>query len=401
MFKINAQKYTFYRLTKKRVLLPHLDRLHIHFWKPQLFGSMTSYDDSVLSKTITFLRFPLIVAVVFIHTCLENVVIGGTVFVPEGQFPIYNVLHHIVTDELARIAVPLFFFLSGFLFFYRSEFSLKTYGLKLKKRVRTLLVPYLFWNIVVIVAVLAAQPFLSSLTSGQHTIDTGHNSTCWLNLFWDYKDGMPVCFQFWFIRDLMVVILFSPLVYGIVRYGNTLGIILLGGLWTFNLGFDRPGFSIAAFFFFSFGAWFSIRKHDFTADFRPFRWPATLLYLALALLDIWFMINKISDFPYIHNIGILAGIVAVVSWTSYGIERNNLHSNKILTQSSFFVYAYHGLPALLAVKCWVKFLSPMNEWTMVAGFFVLPLVLIGIGIGIYALLRKRLPAFTALITGGR
>lgn len=362
---------------------------------------MTSYDDTVLSKTITFLRFPLIVAVVFIHTCLENVVIGGNLLVAEGQFPVYNILHHIVTDELARTAVPLFFFLSGFLFFYRSDFSFKTYRQKLKKRVRTLLVPYLFWNMLVFLTLLVSQPLLSAMTSGKNLPISDYGWLDWLNVFWNHKDGMPVCFQFWFIRDLMVVILFSPLLYYIVKYGNTLGIILLGGLWTFNLGFDHAGFSISAFFFFTFGAWFSIRKHDFTADFRPFRWSSTLLYLALALLDLWLIINKSTDYPYIHNLGILAGIVAVVSWISYGIERNNLHSNKILTQSSFFVYAYHGLPALLAVKCWVKFLSPMNEWTMVAGFFVLPFLLVGIGIGIYTVLRKYLPTFTAVITGGR
>lgn len=373
----------------------------IHFLKPSLNASMTSYNDTVLSKTITFLRFPLIVAVVFIHTCLENVVIGETLMVPEGQFPIYNILHHIVTDEFARIAVPIFFFISGFLFFFRSDFSFKTYGQKLKKRVRTLLVPYLFWNAIVFFAFLFTQPFLSSVTSGRNLPVAGYRWQDWLNLFWNHKEGMPICFQLWFIRDLMVVILFSPLLHFIVKYGKTLSIILLGILWTFNLGFDLPGFSISAFFFFSSGAWFSINKHDFTADFRPFRWSATLLYLALAFLDVWLMTNKITDYPYIHNIGILAGIAAVVSWVSYGIERNRLRSNEILTQSSFFVYAYHGMPALLAVKCWVKYLSPMNEWTMAAGFFLLPLVLIGIGIGIYTFLRKHLPTFTAVITGGR
>lgn len=36
-----------------------------------------SAHEETLSKTITFLRFPLIVAVVFIHTNLPNVVIEG------------------------------------------------------------------------------------------------------------------------------------------------------------------------------------------------------------------------------------------------------------------------------------------------------------------------------------
>ena len=109
---------------------------------------MSSNNDR-LSKTIMFLRFPLIVAVVFIHTNLADVMINGRLLVNEGQFPIHDLFRHIITNELARIAVPLFFFISGFLFFYHTDFSMKMYKQKLKKRVRTLLVPYLFWNTVV------------------------------------------------------------------------------------------------------------------------------------------------------------------------------------------------------------------------------------------------------------
>lgn len=97
--------------------------------------------DAALSKTIMFLRFPLIVSVVFIHAGLEGVVIGGNVTVHDGQFPIYESVYHVITNELARVSVPLFFFISGFLFFYRTDFSMKAYGQKLKKRVRTLFGP--------------------------------------------------------------------------------------------------------------------------------------------------------------------------------------------------------------------------------------------------------------------
>lgn len=65
---------------------------------------MSSNNDR-LSKTIMFLRFPLIVAVVFIHTNLADVMINGRLLVNEGQFPIHDLFRHIITNELARIAV--------------------------------------------------------------------------------------------------------------------------------------------------------------------------------------------------------------------------------------------------------------------------------------------------------
>ena len=100
---------------------------------------------SILSKTMTYLRFPLIIAVVFIHTQLGETIINGESVAEESKFIIHDILFHIITNELARIAVPLFFFISGFLFFYKTDsFTLEKYKNKLKKRFRTLLIPYFF-----------------------------------------------------------------------------------------------------------------------------------------------------------------------------------------------------------------------------------------------------------------
>lgn len=362
---------------------------------------MLSNDDAVLSKTIMFLRLPLIVAVVVIHTSLGDVMINGTLLVHEGQFPIYALLHHIVTNELARIAVPLFYFTSGFLFFYHSDFSIEIYGQKLKKRARTLLIPYIFWNIVVFLLFLLTQLFFSSMTSGRSKLITDYDWLDWLNLFWDHRDGMPICYQFWFIRDLMVVILFTPILHCIIKYCKILGVFALGGLWLFDLWFDITGFSITAFFFFSFGAWFSINKHNFTVDFRSMRWTTTFIYLALVVLDTWLWNFKITDYAFIHKIGIIVGIVTIISWIAYGIKKNHLHASAFLAGSSFFVYAYHGMPEALVVKYWVKLLSPISEWMLIVGYFLIPLFIVGIGVGIYALLHKYFPTLTALVTGGR
>ena len=362
---------------------------------------LSNNNDTTLSKTITFLRLPLIVAVVFIHTQLDDVMINGTALVHEGQFPVYGLLNYVVTNEFARIAVPLFFFISGFLFFYRSGFSLGIYGQKLKKRVRTLLVPYIFWNVVVLLLILLSQLFLSSMLSGRNKLVVDYDWLDWLDLFWSFYDGMPVCYQFWFIRDLMVVVLFSPILHPLIKYGKAFGVLALGVLWLFNVWFEVPGFSITAFFFFAFGAWFSMNRRDFTVDFRPMRWSATLIYLAWVVLDTCLWEYKLVDFDYVHKAGIVVGLVAVVSWTAYGITKGRLRVSAFLAGSSFFVYAYHGMPVALVVKYWVRCLFPMSEWTMIAGYLLIPFFIVGVGVCLYALLHKYLPALTALVTGGR
>ncbi len=358
-------------------------------------------NDDILSKTILFLRFPLIVAVVFIHCSLTDVMINGTLLVSEGQFPIHDTLFHILTNELARIAVPLFFFISGFLFFYRSEFTLASYKTKLKKRVRTLLVPYVFWNMVVLLLTLLTQMFLSSMTSGRTKLVSEYGCFDWLDVFWSNGGIYPMCYQFWFIRDLMVVVLCSPLVYALVRYGKALAILALGVLWMFGWWFNVVGISITAFFFFSFGAWFSINHRNFVVDFKPLLWLCSALYLIVVLAHTCLWRYDISGFSFLHNVGIVLGLVAVVSWTALGIEKGRLHPSVFLAGSAFFVYAYHGMPIALPIKMWVKFFQPASELSMIAGYLLIPILMVCIGVGIYAVMKKPLPSFTALITGGR
>lgn len=360
-------------------------------------------DETILSKTILFLRFPLIIAVVFIHTELCNVIIKGVALAEEGRFPFHDLLFHIITNEIARIAVPSFFFISGFLFYYKINiFTRNEYIKKLKKRFKSLLIPYLFWNLAVLFLVFLSQMFLSSMLSGNNKLITDYTSMDWLNIFWNYKMGYPICYQFWFIRDLIIVVLFTPIIYYYIKFTKIYGIILLGILWIFNIWFNVVSFSIISFFFFSFGAWFSINKRDFTIDFMSLRWGAIFIYIVLLILNTLLWYNKITDYYFFNKICTIIGMIVTISWTAFGLKNNKIKSNAFLAGSSFFVYAYHGMPIALLIKFYMKLTAPyISEWTMVIGYFFIPFIIAFIGVGIYSVLHKYMPSFCALITGGR
>lgn len=88
------------------------------------------------SKTISFIRFPLIVLIVYIHnqgmgTPLSDVSISWANF---SDIDAYNLLRLVITDVIARAAVPAFFILSGYLFFFgKTSFSRKIWLKALKK----------------------------------------------------------------------------------------------------------------------------------------------------------------------------------------------------------------------------------------------------------------------------
>ena len=209
-------------------------------------------DEELQSKSIDFLRFPLIVGVVLIHAHFSNVIMNGVNvnILHEYSCPIYDTTSYFFSELIGRIAVPLFFFISGFLFFYRSkEFSLSVYRHKLKNRGRSILLPYLFWNLMIISYSILIQT-IPGLSSSTNQLMDMYSLTDWLDAFWSINGGCPICYQFWFLRDLIVMILFSPLIYILVKYFRWFSVFVLGVLWYFNWWFSLPGFSIAAFFFF-------------------------------------------------------------------------------------------------------------------------------------------------------
>ena len=102
------------------------------------------------------------------------------------------------------------------------------------------------------------------------------NGWCdWWDIFWAREPSepggmpMPINYPLWFIRDLMVLVVFSPLVYAMVRYLRQYALALLGFLWLIYDGVSSPGLSPTAWFFFSLGAFYSVHRRNFVVETRP------------------------------------------------------------------------------------------------------------------------------------
>ena len=296
-------------------------------------------NEEILSQTIAFLRFPLIAGVVLIHSTVNDVVIKGVQLIPPDGHWFYDTISYLFSDIFAAVAVPLFFFISGFLFFYKTEaFTKEVYAKKLKRRVHTLLIPYIFWNLAVALLLFLSEIFFSGLMSGVHKALHDYTFQDWLWTFWDRKhidgvgDGnLPICYQFWFLRDLMVVMLFSPLVYWVVKKLKQYVLIVLGIFWVADFWFTLPGFSIAALFFFSFGAYFSIHGINFAVKVQSYWRQTGVLYLLLSLTVL--SLREYEWCSYLLQINILTGMFFAVSVTAHFIGKGAWRVNKFLSES--------------------------------------------------------------------
>jgi len=317
------------------------------------------------------------------------------------------------SNVLPRIGVPLFFLMSGYLFF-RSGLTRNSYKSKLKKRALTLLVPYILWNIIAIVRdTIKNLPIFTSFAPEAGAVEWSVSN--FIGCFWDYQKygifrdveqavdaGMiyPEDFPLWYVRDLMIVILLSPLFYYAIKKLGWYFVSALGLVWYFvkvpcieNL----PSLVTAAFFF-SCGACYALKGIDFIALPRRFS-LAPYVYAIIAVADT--LTKGLVYNGYIHKMGIIIGIFAAVGLMSILVEKEKIKSGGFLADSSFFLFALHGMIVIVIGKVILKFVFINNAFYFMFIYILTPALTVTICLALYWLLRRYAPRLCALLTGGR
>lgn len=383
-------------------------------------------NDELLSQTISYLRFPLIVGVVFIHYNLaENgFSIHGVKYGLDNPDWYYHIIYFF-SGVLPSICVPLFFIISGFLFFYRKDFNSMVYKQKLRTRARTLLLPFLLWNIIAILIQASYKlPFLSSVFPHANKMDIILSPERLFNTFFAYYENegifvssvaeevlteankypFPINFPLWYVRDLIVMVILSPLIYWMIKRCGLWFISLLGMVWFFtdSLIFTEGGYAtffFTAAFFFSSGAYFSINGRSFVECMRQAKY-VPLIYLPLAFAD---TVTKGADYNvFIHESGILTGVASAVIVSSYLIEKGTVRVHSALTDSCFFILALHILIMSNIGKVLFSILHlPDSTYSMLLLYFFVPIITITLCTLTHVFLGKYLHPVCKLLTGGR
>ncbi len=362
------------------------------------------------SSVIKFLRFPLIVMVVMIHSHFKVVSIGGVdISFDLKEFPIYCNVSFLLSKLIASIAVPMFYVFSGYLFFKNnSSFTANDYLEKLRKRVKTLLIPYIFWNIVVVAFYFLAQIFMPSMVSGNNKPIVDYNIIDWLKIFWNYKDEMPICYQLWFIRDLMVVVLMSPIIYFAIKK-SVFTIFVIGIVWLYGITTGICGIDVAAIFFFAVGSIFSIHKYDFINFCKKLKIAGYITSLLLIIIEV-LIYNKRGSLDLLfvdtrsiilYKLCTLSLMISCMNITIAIIQKRLLKINNFLYESNFFIYTCHALPLTFLLKLMIRFVNPTSDVQAIFIYFAVIVITIILCLMLFALMRKILPRFTAFILGSR
>lgn len=327
------------------------------------------------------LKVLMILFVIFIH---ENPIL-------EKNGEIVMWWHSVVV-----VAVPVFFTLSGYFFFRGMEvMTLKVYKKKLATRLRTLLLPYLIWNCMPILIVVVENLY-SIILRGKSTNDMFSflrglwNGGIW-HIWWDKTSGSyPFDSPLWYVRDLMILCILSPLFFAFIRKIGWLFPLTTGVLCLVPLSFP-VGFSSTGIFFFSLGSIFAIKGLTMDAI------GGSRIYVYFIAICSFFLCNTI-DIYFLHIIFIMSSCYA---WILLFYQLSGPIIKRIATFSEtvFFVLALHNIIVLANVG---KVLDCILTGDLhYISYWIAPFITLSVCILLYFLLKKIMPQTMSFLCGGR
>jgi hypothetical protein len=217
------------------------------------------------------------------------------------------------------------------------------------------------------------------------------------------EDGMaaaPISGQFWFVRDLMLLVILTPIVYTFIKKLGRYLVAFLGLLWMFDCWFVYPYPCVRAVFFFTLGAWFGINKRNLVVEAEKVKYYAFVLYPILVIADLLTKGGEANLF--IHRVGVLCGIPF---WLNVGLS--SMRTMVIATAKYEAVKAASVLGFSHINKSFWTALRSKGSWIAnikkdaIERYLLGRITIVLIGLGSYYVLRKISPSFTNFITGGR
>lgn len=317
--------------------------------------------DKTQSQTIDLLRFPLAVFVVLIHTTtLQLAPLNEVDFPLLSETGIYHIVEIILQRALTIIAVPTFFLMSGFLFFQKlNNWNWSIYKSKMQSRFKTLLIPYLCWITISYVLTTNFTELFDIVSNGTPSEAFTAIRRSIRRAYWDglvtypkfpnligitEEMPYPLIAPLWFLRDLMVVMVFSPVIYFYLKKTKYWGLLILAACHLTGVWPILHGFSITAFFYFGMGAYLAINDLSIVEVARKLKYIALPMALITLCLLTYFCSGETYVGTRVIPFYILSGVWSAIWISSSLISRNIVKPNRFLVSSCFFIYALHNAP---------------------------------------------------------
>lgn len=378
------------------------------------------------SETLKAARFPLAVMVVLLHSFGEPLSFDYIDFSNFGSGDLYLTIRVLFSHVLSHIAVPAFFLMSGFLFFLNFKtkegesicsWNWNLYGEKLKKRISTLLIPYLIWNVIALVTeVVVGFVFYRQTPEELYAL---YGSKLSPALFWcsnmttqpagdilgnPINEYFPENGPLWFVRDLMCMAILAPVIYYSIKKIGVWLIAILSVCYITKIWIHVPGLSIHAFMWFTTGAFFSINIFSFISFAKKVYKVALPISVATLVPTVIFDGMKTSTGSWCYPFFIASFILVFFVILNKLVLGGSNIERPICTKSCFIIYAGHiGMYILFIVTYLINIVIPIegNEFIDILKYLLKPVTVVAVCVAMSATLSKFLPRINGFLTGNR
>ena len=361
-----------------------------------------------LSQKFRFYSFVCIALLTFVHGYNLKVGYLEAASLVEEPLTFTTFFEFFMANGVLRFRIPLLFIISGYIFSLQDN---KPYTFMIGKRFKTLMIPFFIWSAVGLLITYTLQQFP---VTAQAVKDAGmdqlgdnrpYTEIGWLGILHRWL-VVPISFQLWFIRSLFIYNLLYPL----FRWGVTKipAIWLIATFILWAMQFSYLTFEGNGIFFFSLGIW--INKSNYPLDKKPAWFSA---YLAWVCFIGFAMIKSFMAFELentnltkvvliaLYAATVISGLLAV--WFSLDELVKWCMQRKWFLWLSAFAFVIYGMHVPLIeylTMLMYRYMNTIPNYRLLV-YLTAPAIVLAICVITGVLLRKLVPKFYRLATGGR
>ncbi len=367
---------------------------------PHLFKPMAVSISQNLSAKFRTLSFVCALLVVLLHAYTQTM---------DSMTGPLHLAGWFLSVGICGIAVPFFFIVSGYLLAHQADDGIP-FSKLVTKRLKSLGLPYLYW------CLLYTFSYVAFTVYGNHIAGRMLNTntslvlplTNWQNPFRLFGFDMflfPANGPLWYVRNLLMLVLVSPLLLKAMKR-KVIALVLLGAFLICYLGhfliprpwwqFFQTGFSFKGLLFFALGIY--LKRF-------PVYWKPNLA-MTLGFCLVWFLLAWPWKLPSSYaflclHLSFPVGCLAL--WYLYDFLPFRLILEKMrVTKYSFFIFASHYaiLNILFCQKaCDLLKKHLINSELMI--YLLRFIVTAVLSIVLAYLLERFIPKLYKALTGGR
>ncbi len=354
-------------------------------------------EEEYFRRKISWFSFFFSLLVIWVHSYNGELYLGKA----GGADAVYR-LEALLGAGAGQIAVPGFFMVSGYLF-YR-DFTWQKLGGKWQRRIHSVLVPYIVWNFLYYMGYVVASrlPWIRDVV-GKGVVPFTLSDMVDAVAHYTYN------YVFWYLHQLILLILMAPFLYFVLKSLWGRGLFLAFLWWAVAAKAPLPFVNADALIYYSSAACLAIdarknqEKGQVEAGFkpkgvgpmicrRPLLWGLCLMALSPLLYHAGLRTAFIPCF-------VLCRLAAVAGlWLA--VPGNCLPPEKDFMKGNFFLYGAHFALVRFINKAGAKVLPPVPA-VPVALYLAMPFLVVAAVTVLGKALRRHAPVLWNLLSGWR